>query len=261
MNVNVQAAIKPIRKLRKLLRDFPAHPTPEEVHHLRIRARRVEAAVHALAQPHDPAARRLLNSIKPLRKAAGKVRDMDVLFGKLCRLSGNAGSDAVIQLGQHLSALRQEHSDHLHRVIIRRGARTCRMLKQFVRDLERDGARGPVHTCAAPQILANQLEHWPRLHSRNLHEFRVQAKELRYMLQLSNGVSKRRLQALDETKDIAGEWHDWVELRSEAEDVLDPQTDREILQKINAVAREKLHAALTAANRLRDMKLSLPRAA
>lgn len=259
--MDVQAAIKPLRNLRKVLKNFPAHPTPEQVHELRTRSRRVEATVHALASPHDPAAQRLLRSIKPLRKAAGKVRDMDVLFAKLCKLSANSGSEAVLHLGQHLSALRQQHSDHLRRVVSRRGASACRALKQFARNLERTGAGGPVRTCAAPQVLANQLDRWPRLHSRNLHEFRIHAKELRYMLQLSDGVSQRRLNALDETKDVAGEWHDWVELRYEAEDVLDPQADREILRKINTVTREKLHAALSAANRLRDMKMALPRAA
>ena len=261
MNVDVQDAIKPLRKLRKLLKDFPAHPTPEQVHELRTRARRVEAVVHAIAGPNDSAADRLLERIKPLRKAAGKVRDMDVLFAKLCRLSGNSGAEAVIQLGQHLSTLRQHHSDRLRRVVSRRGAAACRALKYFVRNLEQNSTGGALQTCAVPQRLANKLEHWPKLHTGNLHQFRIRAKELRYMLQLSNDASQRRLDALDETKDVAGEWHDWVELRAEAEEVLDPGADREILRRINAITREKFREALAAANRLRGLHVNLPRAA
>jgi CHAD domain-containing protein len=264
VNVDIQQAVKPLRKLRKLLKNFPDHPTPEDVHDLRTRSRRVEASIHALAPRLDAAAERLLKHLKPLRRAAGRVRDMDVLFSKLCRLSGDSGAQAVIQLGQHLSNLRQRHADRLRHVVRRRGARVRRELKRFACSLEHSVA-GKAHIYEAPQVLAHRLQQWPKLTSGNLHEFRIVAKELRYMLQLSNGVPQprlsARLDALDQTKDIAGEWHDWVELRTVAQDVLDPEADREILRQITAITREKLHQALAAANRVRGRKTNPPRAA
>jgi CHAD domain-containing protein len=135
-----------------------------------------------------------------------------------------------------------------------------RELKRLAESLE-DASPPETRIDRAPLGLAARLERWPKLTSGNLHEFRICAKELRYMLQLSNGVPKRRLDALDQTKDVAGEWHDWVELRSVAEDVLDPEADREIFRRINSIIREKFHQALSAANRLRDMKIDLPHAA
>jgi len=261
VNVETEKAIKPLVKLRRLLKDFPARPTPEDVHDLRTRARRVEATVHALASQHDPAARRLLKRIKPLRKAAGKVRDMDVLLAKLPGLCGMSAGDGLVGLGEHLRELRRRHADDLLRAIGRRRGAACRELKRFTRSVQRSWSDGSAATFDPPQILAAQLEHWPRLDAGNLHEFRILAKELRYMLQLTSGVDPRRMDALDQTKDAAGEWHDWLELNAAAQEVLDPEADREILRRIDSLTREKLRAALQAANRLRRMSMDLPRAA
>ncbi len=114
---------------------------------------------------------------------------------------------------------------------------------------------------AAAQTLAEELDNWPRLQAANLHEFRIRAKELRYMLQLLPDVDPQRIKALNEVKDLSGEWHDWLELRELAEEILDPAADQETLKQIGAVTREKLRAGLAAANRLRSPGRRLPRAA
>ncbi len=113
---------------------------------------------------------------------------------------------------------------------------------------------------AAAQMLAAELDNWPKLHAGNLHEFRIRAKELRYMLQLLPEVEAQRIEALGEVKDLAGEWHDWLELRELAKEILDLAADQETLRQIGAVTREKLRAGLAAANRLRSPG-RLPRAA
>jgi CHAD domain-containing protein len=72
---------EPLRRLRKLLKNFPKQPSPEQVHNLRTRTRRVEAMLRALMLTSRRNGRRLFQELAPVRKKAGKVRDMDVLTG------------------------------------------------------------------------------------------------------------------------------------------------------------------------------------
>ena len=104
---------------------------------------------------------------------------------------------------------------------------------------------------AATQMLTAQLQHWPRLKADNLHEFRIQAKELRYMLQLAPEMDEHRLLAYARVKDVAGEWHDWLQLHKYAGKILDRKEDREIVRRLGEIEHEKLGAALAAANAAR----------
>ena len=51
---------KPLRKLRKLLKDLPQNPPPEEVHQLRTHTRRIEAVANALEPAAQKQTRQLL---------------------------------------------------------------------------------------------------------------------------------------------------------------------------------------------------------
>src|SRR5881396_3504744 len=69
------------RKLRKSLKKLLEDSSAARVHQLRTRTRRMEAMVYALRLDFRKNERLLLKAIKPVRKKAGKVRDMDVLTG------------------------------------------------------------------------------------------------------------------------------------------------------------------------------------
>jgi CHAD domain-containing protein len=258
MNVDVQNAIKPLRKLHELLKDFPVHPTPEEIHELRTRERRLEAIVHTFSSESDRDALRLLKLIKPVRKAAGRVRDMDVFAVRLHEIQIDPGTRGLVRLTEHVARVRDKQVARLHQAIARRGKRARRCIRQYLRTLE---ARGGHISMATQQVLAAELDNWPRLHAGNLHQFRIRAKELRYMLQLVPGIDRRRMDALDQAKNVAGDWHDWLELHNLAKEILDPGSDRQILQQISAMKRDKLRAGLNAVNRLRKLSVDIPRAA
>src|ERR1700680_1478992 len=72
---------EPLRKLRKLMKHFPKRPSPERVHNLRTRTRRIEAMLEALTLTSRRNERPLLQELVPGRRKAGKVRDMDVFTG------------------------------------------------------------------------------------------------------------------------------------------------------------------------------------
>jgi CHAD domain-containing protein len=79
MPVDADRMQKPVRKVRKLLKNMSTSPGQDEVHDLRTNSRRIEAALHALSLDSGRPERQALKQISKLRKRAGKVRDMDVL--------------------------------------------------------------------------------------------------------------------------------------------------------------------------------------
>lgn len=71
--------LKPTRKLRKLLKNMPKQPAPEQVHDLRTNTRRFEAILAAVSPEAMQKEKNLLKDLAAIRKKAGKVRDIDVL--------------------------------------------------------------------------------------------------------------------------------------------------------------------------------------
>lgn len=258
MKLQPKQVEKPLRKLRKQLSQFPSKAQPEEVHSLRTQTRKLEATVSALAIDLEKPSRRLVKAIKPVRKAAGKVRDMDVLIGDVLSLTADPGNEAAVQLIEHLARMRVKSARKLHAVIRAQEKDARKLLKQSTklirRKLRNDSAA--VNGEAAPQILITELSHWPELDAGNLHLFRIRIKELRYMLQLSRQADNRLVHALGEVKDSIGEWHDWVELLNIAQKVLDPRSEREFLKQIEGTGNQKLNRALGVANQVRERYFS-----
>jgi CHAD domain-containing protein len=183
---------------------------------------------------------------------------MDVFIAKIHQIRDDSASEGLVRLTEHIASLREKRLSRLHRVIAHGYKEVRRAIEGYARSLESESA---MTSPSAPQILGAELDNWPKLHAGNLHEFRIRAKELRYMLQLLPDVDQQRMDLLGEAKDLAGEWHDWLELGGLAKEVLDPSEDRVILKQIAAITRDKLRAGLTAANRLRSPRRPLSKAA
>lgn len=259
MKLDPSSVQKPLRKLRKQLNALRPNPRPEDVHSLRTQTRKLEATVAALVLDREKESRRLIKLITPVRKAAGKVRDMDVLVGDALTLSGDHPGEGLVRLVEHLSKMRVKSARKLHDIVRRRRQQAGERLKQtsklIKRKLKDDSSE--VNGEAAPQILITELRHWPALDANNLHEFRIRIKELRYMLQLGDEADGELVDRLGDVKDAIGEWHDWVELLKIARKVLYPHADLGVLQQIEKIGQEKFRVALTAANQLRERHLEV----
>jgi CHAD domain-containing protein len=254
MRVNIEKAVQPLERLRKLLKKIPPDLAPEYVHKLRTQSRKLEATAHAISPPRDRGARRLMKLIKPVRKTAGKVRDMDVMIEKLVSIAkgmGNDGGDAILRLTEKMGAARERSADRLGELLKQKRKSARKKLRRFAKRVKKAGSDQKTESEATPQILAAELQHWPRLKPENLHEFRIHAKELRYILQLEPGIDEHILNAFARLKDVAGEWHDWLQLRQFAAKVLDNKENHEILRRLSGIEREKLRAAMAAANAVR----------
>jgi CHAD domain-containing protein len=253
-----------LRQMRKLLKSLPDDPAPDEVHMLRTRARRIEAVAAALEPVDGKAAKQLVKSIKPVRKAAGGVRDMDVLAKDLREIPQNGMNGSQTRLLKHLGSMRTENAGVLMDAVDRQRKTARRQLKKFVRTIE-FVARGkkPAHLEIAQALaskdgngslasdLLDELRRWPRLNAKNIHLFRLKVKELRYVLQLFPDADKQLIAALGKAKDVIGDWHDWQQLGEIAHGLLDSDADKILLQKIRSAERRKFRRALTSAETLR----------
>jgi CHAD domain-containing protein len=278
MAIELDRLQKPLRKLRKSLKNLSKDPPPEAVHKLRTRARQIESIAPALTPPEEKKTRRLLKSIKPVRKAAGGVRDMDVLTGNALKLPRNSDAGSLGRLIALLETMRQESASALLDTVSEKRKPARHLLKQYSRLVEasfngkHNGKRNgksngnqkesgrqsassgrPVEN--AIDGLTSELSLWPALDEENIHPFRLKVKELRSILQLFPKSDTRLVAALGKVKDQIGEWHDWQQLAQFARHALDRDIDRPLLDQIDQIGAQKLKQALTAANVLRRRHL------
>ncbi len=262
---------KMLRELSKLLVSLPANPSPNEVHRLRTATRRVEAIAALLVPGDQKKSRRLLKSIEPVRKAAGDVRDMDVLISHLRRMARQSAGNSLSRLMGQLESAREKSAAELRRTLGRRRKAARNNLKQYSRtvrsaltpaksDATNPGQTGPpqegVHTAA--MNIVRELGEWPQLDASNIHAFRLKVKELRYVLQRYADADAGFVEALGDAQRRIGDWHDWQQLAEIARAILDPAQDAALLNRIDGIAKRKLVQALASANALRGRHLAMP---
>lgn len=265
MPLNPDQLTKPIRKLRKLLKTFHGIPPPAKVHKLRTLCRRVEANLHAVGFDQTRNGRRLLKAITPIRKTAGKVRDMDVLTGLASQLSINNRSEsetfgeAPVELLQYLGSRRFRLAQRLDGVVTSERGSALKRLKRFsgwtshqLKRVERPSSeleRWQTDPMATAIYLSSSLSEWPRLNRDNLHAFRLRVKQLRYTLDLSSYRDRKLVSALESLKDKIGEWHDWCELETIALNSI--HANSVFCNRIHSISEERLDRALAIANHVR----------
>ncbi len=104
---------KTMRELQRSLKSMPEDPPPKEVHKLRTATRHVEAIAFALPETENKKSRRLLETLEPVRKAAGGVRDMDVLTSNARRLTRHSRGASLTRLVELLQISRQQNATEL----------------------------------------------------------------------------------------------------------------------------------------------------
>ena len=254
---------RPFKKLRKLLKKLPKQPSPKQVHDIRTRTRRVEATLFAFSLDQKRAGKRLLKAVTPVRKRAGRVRDMDVLTGFASTLAANPDKECVTELLEHLGKQRFDGARKLHKAAVRNRKLASRSLKRCSSSIAKrvNGKKvrndWAIDASAAALQLSTELAKWPKLTAGNLHPFRLKVKELRNVLQLS-GKDSNVVEMLAEVKDAIGEWHDWTELGNIADQVLDHAHNCELRNQIRNEARARFDKAILLANNTRAKLFETP---
>jgi CHAD domain-containing protein len=251
------------RKLRKSLKKLPQDLSAERVHQVRTRMRRLEALVHALAVDGRQNERRLLQAIRPVRKRAGKVRDMDVLADFASAVKTDNERGCSLQLLEYLGIQRERQARRLQKVAaahaseLKRRLKRCEGLLDEILEGRNDASnnkKAAAETAALALQLEAELRDWPPLNRENLHPFRLKVKELRYVLEMGTKAGKKFVSELGEVKDAVGEWHDWEELVGIAAEVIQHKGCG-LLVRIRSTSEQKFEHALAMASRLRRTRL------
>ncbi len=249
-----------LHKLLRSLKRAPKRLTPEDVHKLRTRARRVVSLASAKSLPALDKAN-LAKPLKRIRKRAGRVRDMDVLTAHLAAMHSDEDPACRTQLLEYLGAKRYRRADRLVRLLEDRGPSLRKRLRHVAKGVAKDSSRKNAKSARkansrqSAQVLelTAGLSEPAHLSKSNLHPYRLKVKELRDALRMSGGSEDSRFAgALTESKDAIGEWHDWEELIAIAEKTLDHGPQCPLLQELKAVSKQKFDAALRIAEKLRS---------
>jgi CHAD domain-containing protein len=265
MALQPKAVLKPFRKFLKGFSQFPA---PEDVHALRIQARHLEAVVHALQLENQAAGSGLLKALKPLRKQAGQVRDLDVLIGFSSSLQHEADDQSLVNLLEELSVRRKKAAQKLSETVSAREQKTSKHLKRCLKLVEDetglpdanapDGRQVSIKPMARALQLQAELAEWPPFTAKNLHPYRLKVKELRYVLDLGESTESQFRAALSEVKEQIGAWHDWSQLARISRKSLRNGSGPKLLKQIRARASQEFDKALDLANALQVRYFSGP---
>ena len=254
----------PIRTLREHVTALEAaitlclaDPKPRSVHRLRTTTRRIEGQFAMLAllpeiPEHDKLGRKAQRMLKQLRRAAGKVRDLDVQLDLIRSITPEKASPSfdrdAAELYAALDGQRDAAAEKLQRKLRRKQADIAMLLESLLETLE------PVEGLAlAPAQLTTLARNWfaenappePDGNDDNpdhLHTLRKNAKLARYIAENAPKSAKppRRLAASFEFVQVAGgHWHDWLVLAEIAATRLGNSSP------LNKALTQRCHLALT----------------
>lgn len=223
------AAAHPVRSLRELTTALAAaitltlaDPRPRAVHQLRTISRRIEAQLELLSLlpglpkrgKYEKKARKLL---RKLRRAAGRVRDLDVQQD----LTQSKSKDAE-QLRKRLKRQRDEDTEHLLDTIRKHQPKLTLTLEAILSALE------PAKSTALPiPRLCELTMHWyihnvpaAAQNAEQLHAIRKSAKLARYIAESAtspddpkpSSEARRLARTFESLQHSGGKWHDWLTL-------------------------------------------------
>ena len=254
--------VEPFEKLRHATKSTRKLADPKHVHKLRTRARRVEAALGAVNVVSAGRKKRLLKGLSKVRREAGKVRDMDVLIGKAADVSVDGERNCQIRLLEFMGAKRQRLAGKLaeeirrQRKSLRSGLKNAgRKLEPLLGAVNHEQKAAEASAAARALEISADLRRFGKLNRRNLHEYRKEGKQLRYVLQMAQRTDEGFVSALEEVQDAIGEWHDWEELLGLAKDVLDHGRKCALMREIQLHADSSFDEAMRAAASLRKRYL------
>jgi len=265
---------KALHELGKSLESLPGNPAPKNVHKLRTSSRRVEAVAGVLKPADRKRSRHLVKSIKPLRKAAGGVRDMDVLAANARKLARYCAGESLNHLLAHLELARRQNAAELQHALHRRRKDAMEDLEEYSSAVQSalkpkksnshssdQTNRAQEEVRSAAMNAVRELGYWKQLDGENLHAFRLKVKHLRYTLQLDEHADSDLMEALGDVQRRIGDWHDWEQLKEIAHQALVLEQDQPLLDRIDRTAKRRFDRALAAANALHAKYLAMPPAA
>ena len=193
--------------LLKMVSDLPDRPSPDEIHDLRVAARRIQVMRRLLPRSaRDSQDSKTFNfTLRSVLKATSQLRDMDTLMVTLKTCKGslppgllvgleNQRSDSAARAKATIGALADVQVPELDTSKLRgRG-----LSKRFKKDVRK-------HSKKASSLLTQVLDDESKMVE--LHSLRKEVKKLRYLLELAD-KTPARLSSLAKWQDSLGAIHD-----------------------------------------------------
>jgi CHAD domain-containing protein len=229
---------------RELLRLASGHKS-DAVHGFRTSTRRLQTLLEQLVA--DGKHKKLLKTLNRIRKAAGKVRDVDVQLEALRRLKVPQEPRRKTQLMQSLIELRVRHEKRLRKLLRKHDIRDIRKrLRRAENTLRLDSNRDPLSV--AKQMLHRIAIPQGPVDEETLHHYRLAVKRARYAAEFAtkSAEATRFLAELKRLQDALGSWHDWLTLTHSARERLGDVGQSSLVAVLHNVTREKFRQAVNA---------------
>lgn len=216
-------AAHPVRTLRDLVATLEtaitlvqADAKSKPVHDLRTTTRRIEAQLELLAilpelPEHGKSAKKTRKLLRKLRRAAGRVRDLDVQ-----RDLTQFKSEEAHKLRSLFKQQRVKAVERLLEIVGTHGSKLIRTLEALLKIL------APAESVAVPadqlaQVTLDWYAHQTsapiQRNHRELHDIRKAAKLARYMVESAGSASTHRIALVFESlQKSGGDWHDLLTL-------------------------------------------------
>jgi CHAD domain-containing protein len=223
-----------------------AEQQAETVHSFRTTTRRLQTLLEELIPEHTRKQKKLLKTLRGIRRQAGKVRDLDVQLAALRSLKVPLEPRRKTQLLQGLIELRVSHEKKLRKALSKQTAREIRkQLKKTSREVELKRSRDPLG--AAREILSRITAEGP-LTEDALHQCRLLVKRARYAAEFApqSAAATEFIAQLKRLQDILGNWHDWLTLTNTAADRLGSVHESPLVAVLRNVTGGKLRNAVAA---------------
>jgi CHAD domain-containing protein len=187
--------------------DVPDRPSPDDIHNLRVAARRIQMTRRLVPRINrsSPDSKRFDLALRSVLKATSQLRDMDTLMDTLESHRGvlppallvnleNQRSDAAARAKAVIGVLADVPAPELGASKVRKKGLSKRLRKRVRK-----------HSTAASALMADVLNDESKLEE--LHSLRKEVKKIRYLVELAK-KTPARLQALVKWQESLGAIHD-----------------------------------------------------
>ncbi|HEX4487792.1 MAG TPA: CHAD domain-containing protein [Terriglobales bacterium] len=248
-------------RLVRNLSNLSEKPQPESVHQFRTYSRRVESFLFELVPELNGNQKKLLRSLKRLRKKAGRVRDLDV---QITALRGLKISQSPAGRSQLLHGLTEERAKRLRKLEKSFDKETTGDLRKRLRRAEKESviadAADPL--AAGLRLFLELGKDGAPLNEKKLHQYRIVGKRARYLAEFAgeNPEAQSVVAQLKQMQDTIGDWHDWFELTAKAERLLKDDQNSALVVALRNLTRAKFRQAVHAlATAQKSLQTSAPK--
>ena len=247
MAISAERGKSIFRKTEKgLLRLSSGHGS-EAVHGFRTTTRRLQTLLDQLVADRNGKHKKLLKMLNRIRKAAGRVRDIDVQLEALRSLKVPQEPRRKTQLTHGLIELRAKHEKRLRKLLKKQDIRDIRKrLRLAESSLRVDSNRDPLSV--AREMLGSVPVPQGPADEETLHRYRLVVKRARYAAEFApkSAEAKRFLAELKRLQDALGTWHDWLTLTHTAMHRLGDVHQSSLVAVLHNVTRGKFRQAVSA---------------